>query len=222
MHQDLIACSIQANELQESYKSKLTIAEEESEKNRKAKQQRMQAQHRLEEFMRMIDQDHFQRQKRIDSLHKSIKNKELALERRVQRVRRQHDIAEAAANENKDSNELKMQENFLAQRLWSAFLKNKMEKEMQRTADIENAFQKIRAETGLSDVQEIVHKFLTREQNYSQLLTSVAENEDKIDRLRESNEQWRDELHELQIKNSGGAEIDKRSKVINRDLYDLD
>jgi hypothetical protein len=41
MHQDLIACSIQANELQESYKSKLAIAEEESEKNRKAKQQRM-------------------------------------------------------------------------------------------------------------------------------------------------------------------------------------
>ena len=29
-------------------------------------------------------------------------------------------------------------------------------------------------------------------------------------------------MHELQIKNSGGTEIDKRSKVINRDLYDLD
>jgi hypothetical protein len=33
-----------------------------------------------------------------------------------------------------------MQENYLAQRFWSAFLKNKMEKEMKRTADIEKAF----------------------------------------------------------------------------------
>lgn len=45
-----------------------------------------------------------------------------------------------------------MQENYLAQRFWSAFLKNKMEKEMKRTSDIEKAFQTIRAATGLSDV----------------------------------------------------------------------
>lgn len=88
MQNDLIAEQIRATELQESYKSKLAIAEEESEKNRKAKQQRMQAHNRLEEFMRMIDQDHFTRQKRIGSLSKSIKNKELALERRIERHNR--------------------------------------------------------------------------------------------------------------------------------------
>lgn len=31
----------------------------------------------------------------------------------MDRVRRQQEIAESAANENKDSNELKMQENFM-------------------------------------------------------------------------------------------------------------
>lgn len=138
--------------------------------------------------MRLIDQDHFQRQKRIASLSKSIKNKEEALTRRVARVSRQKQIADQAANENKDSNELRMNENFLAQKLWSAFLKTKMEKEMNRTFPIENAFQKIRAATGFSDVQDIVQKFLTREQTYSQLLMAVSENEEKIDRLRRENE----------------------------------
>lgn len=99
----------------------------------------------------------------------------------MDRVRRQQEIAESAANENKDTNELKMQENFLVQKLWSGFLKRKMEKEMKRTCEIEDAFQKIRASTGLSDVQEIVHKFLTREQTYSQLLMAVSDNERKID-----------------------------------------
>lgn len=222
MRQDLIAEQIRAQELQESYKSKFAIAEEECEKNRLAKQERQKAQDRLKDYLKHIDQDHFTRQKRVDSLQKSIRNKELALQRRIQRIKRQNSIAEKAANENKDSNELKMQENYLAQRFWSAFLKNKMEKEMKRTADIEKAFQTIRAATGLSDVQDIVNRFLTREQTYSQLLAQVADNEDKIDRLRSANEQWRNELHDLQIKNSGGTEIEKRSRAQNPDLYQLD
>lgn len=40
----------------------------------------------------------------------------------------------------------------MVQRLWSSFLKRKMEKEMKRTQEIEDAFQKIRAATGFSDV----------------------------------------------------------------------
>jgi hypothetical protein len=66
----------------------------------------------------------------MGALDKSIQNKKSALKRRIGRMQRQQMIAEQAANEKKDSNELKMQENFLAQKFWSAFLKTKMEKEM--------------------------------------------------------------------------------------------
>ena len=83
------------------------------------------------------------------------------------RVQRQQEIAEMAANENKDQNEIKMQEQFLVQRLFSAFLKKKMEKEMNKHYYVEDAFQKIRTATGFSDVNEIVHRFLTREVTYS-------------------------------------------------------
>jgi len=75
----------------------------------------------------------------------------------MDRVKRQSEIAEAAANENKDSNEIKMRENFHVQKIWSQFLKRKMEKEMKGSAVIENAFQRIRTATGQTDVQEIVH-----------------------------------------------------------------
>lgn len=93
---------------------------------------------------------------------------------------------------------------------------------MKRTLEIENAFQKIRAQTGLSDVQDIVNRFLTREQTYSQLLNQVADNEDKIDRLRADNDKWRSKLQELQIKNSGGVDLVKRTKNINPELHELD
>ncbi len=43
MKSDLIAIQIKFNETQESYKNKQQIYQEESDKNRQAKQQRMQA-----------------------------------------------------------------------------------------------------------------------------------------------------------------------------------
>jgi len=45
---------------------------------------------------------------------KSLDNKKAALERRIKRNARQQQIRDQAANDNKDSNELKMNENFLA------------------------------------------------------------------------------------------------------------
>ena len=102
--------------------------------------------------MRLIDQVHFQRKNRLASVLKSLDNKKAALERRIKRAARQQEIKDQAANDNKDSNELKMNENLLVQKFWSTFLKNKMAKEMARTQEIENAFTKIRAVTGFCDV----------------------------------------------------------------------
>ena len=70
---------------------------------------------------------------------------------------------------------------------------------MQKSYVIEEAFQKIQASTGVGDVQEIVHKFVTREITYAQLLTAVNENEKKLDYLRRENDHDRDELKQLQI-----------------------
>ena len=62
------------------------------------------------------------------------------MKRRKERVRRQQEIADMAANENKDQNEIKMLHEFLIQRLFSSFLKKKMEKEMNRHMAVEEAF----------------------------------------------------------------------------------
>ena len=51
----------------------------------------------------------------------------------MDRVRRQSEIAEAAANENKDSNEIKLRENYMAQKMWSQYFKRKMDNEMKKS-----------------------------------------------------------------------------------------
>jgi len=74
-----------------------------------------------------------------------------------------------------------------------------MEKEMRKSAQIDEAFKAIKTETGISDVQEMVKKFLTREQTYSMLLSNVSESEAKIDALKKDNEHLRSRLHDLNI-----------------------
>lgn len=55
MKKDLIAIKIEAHELHESFKQKEGIMNEESEKSRKTKEQRMQAKLRLDNLMKQID-----------------------------------------------------------------------------------------------------------------------------------------------------------------------
>lgn len=84
---------------------------------------KLQSKFKLDNLLTNVDVEQSKIQERIKSLQISIKNKEDAVQRRMERVKRQQDIADAAANENKDSDELKIRENFMAQKLWAVFLK---------------------------------------------------------------------------------------------------
>lgn len=65
---------------------------------------------------------------------------------------------------------------------------------MKHYSQTEQAFQKMRACAGNSDVKEMVMKFLTREQTYTQLLQSVSDNEKKYEILKQENEEKRSNL----------------------------
>ena len=147
------------------------------------------------------------------------------MQRRIERQKRNQDIAEAAANENKDSSELKMRESLYIQRLWNAFMRKKMEKEMKESSVIDDAFKAIKTATGVTDVQEMVRKFLTREQTYSQLLMNVSESERSIDKLKKDNEELRGRLHELKIdageNGSGNGMMDEEIIELNQTLANV-
>ena len=67
-----------------------------------------------------------------------------------------------------------MRQTLLVNRLWSAFYKKRMSREMSNYRHIEQSFQEIRAKTNNSDVREIVAKFMTKEQTYSALILAVG------------------------------------------------
>ena len=199
MKKDFIASKLITSSNEQAMKNKQQILELEHQKQRKIKEERLQSRTIFFNLMKNIEKEQRNRQEIIHELQTCITLKEASIQKRIERQRRNQEIAEAAANENKDSSELKMRENLLIQKLWNVFLRKKMTAEMEASSSIDDAFKAIKTETGVTDVQEMVKKFLTREQTYSQLLVNVNSAETKIEQLKVDNDSLRSKLLELKI-----------------------
>ena len=88
MKKDLISLQLYSNDLMESLRSKRTIMTDELNKQRKSKENKLQSKYKLDNLMKNIDHEQKKRQERILSLQTSIRNKEEALQKRMDRVRR--------------------------------------------------------------------------------------------------------------------------------------
>jgi chromosome segregation ATPase len=148
--------------------------------------------------MKNIEKEQRDRQERILELNKCITNKEASVNRRIERQRKNQEIAETAASENKDSSELKDRQKLMINKLWNTFMRKKMEKEMRSSQTIDEAFKTIKTATSITDVDALVKRFLQRETTYTQLLNTVNQSDSKIEKLKEQNDHLSSRLHELQ------------------------
>ena len=133
LERDYIGSKLQASDLEGSIKSKSGIWSEENQKSRKTKEERLQTKAIFDSLMQNIEREQKDRQDRIIELQASIKNKEESVRRRIERQRRNAEIAEAAANENKDSSELILREELYINKLWNTFMRKKMDREMKKS-----------------------------------------------------------------------------------------
>lgn len=198
MKKDFIASKIKCTELDESLKSKRQLLDLEQSKQRKTKEERLQSKAIFDNLMKNIEKEQRDRQERILELNKCITNKEASVNRRIERQRKNQEIAETAASENKDSSELKWRQKLMINKLWNTFMRKKMEKEMRNSQAIDEAFKQIKTATSITDVDALVKRFLQRETTYSQLLNTVNESDSKIEKLKRVNEELCNRLHELQ------------------------
>jgi len=81
------------------------------------------------------------------------------------------------------------------QKIWSSFYKKRMDREMREHRDIEQAFLRMRACAGNSDVREMVTKFLSREQTYASLIKNVGNLESRYETLQAETAAKNEKLH---------------------------
>merc|ERR1712224_1043985 len=75
----------------------------------------------------------------------------------------------------------------------------------------EEAFRRIKEATGVSDVNEVIQKFLTQEDTQNNLMNLSKENQNKIDQLTEERRKLRAQVEDLKF--SGGGNIGRKQVV---------
>ena len=77
--------------------------------------------------------------------------------------------------------------------------------EQSRITSFEEAFQKIKEATGVSDVNQVIQKFMTQEDTNNNLKQLTKEAQSRIDTLNEEKEAARAKLEELKYSGAGGS-----------------
>lgn len=216
MKQEKLALDIKSNTLQGVLKESKDFLESETEKFRKIRENQYSSKQFVQSIKQAIAIDKKKKQERILQLEKSMKDQqELAL-RREERKKRQFEISEAAANDDKDSQEAKIREVYLLNKLWAKFTERRLKAEVRKGTEIEQAFIKIKQSTGLSDYSEIVEKFLCQEQNFENVKNAVQDAEKKLEILKIYNGQAREKLAQVELTENGS------SRKLYTDIEDIE
>merc|ERR1719263_2529337 len=85
------------------------------------------------------------------------------------------------------------------------------QEEKLKIADYEEAFHRIKEATGVSDVNEVIQKFLTQEDTHKNLTSLTRENQSRIDQLMEERRKLRLQVEELKF--SSGGNVGRRQVI---------
>ena len=107
MKQDFLSLKIQSATNDKALKNKVSVLEMESFKHRIVKQQRLQSKDTVERLMKNIEKEHTETNDILAEIAKCLKDKEESVQKRMERIKKNQEIAEQAANDSKDQSEIK-------------------------------------------------------------------------------------------------------------------
>merc|ERR550537_1654927 len=115
----------------------------------------------------------------------TLHTKRNAIQRRADFERWRHEVALEAANEAFQGSAGRLRKLYAVEKLAGNCLQKITFDQVEKSQATEDGFQKIREVTGLTDVMDIVHKFLNRDVEHEQLKSSVKEAEARLESLRQ-------------------------------------
>ena len=187
IEKDIIALKAKSNILQTSFEYKSKIDNSEEVLKRKKREEALQAKKGLKKLLNKFESVQKQRRKNINDLTYIIKENELAEKEKLQQQRKRLEIAEYSSNNNPDKDEKKFRHTLLINRLYGQILRMRMKNEMKKSINFEKAVCDLKNTTGISDIQEILKNFLTKENKYFLNQINLTQNEKKLQNLQKEN-----------------------------------
>merc|ERR1719274_401953 len=148
------------------------------------------------------------------------------IKRRSDFAKWREEVSREAANEAFNASAGRLKKLWAVEKLGGNCLQKIIFEQVEKSQATEDGFQKIREVTGLTDVMDIVHKFMNRDVEHEQLKTAVKEAETKLEALREEFERFKRETDGITFDNESGVtrkiyqEVEDCEAHLNKCLHD--
>ena len=131
----------------------------------------------LEDFIEKETKD---KQERLVVIESDVKKKQESTQKREERFKRQLEIAESAANEDREMRATQMREGVMMHQFWYLYMKKRLDFDMEKLSPIEKAFETVRKKSNVNNASEMVIKFLSIEIEYNELRRIVGDSNQNI------------------------------------------
>jgi hypothetical protein len=142
----------------------------------------------------------------LEILSEDIKTREKIHELRRTRIKKYEEIAETAANEERDLKNNNKREAVQINSFWANFLKSKLEFYKRKYQKIVSAYERIQNVTMVSGIEEVVSRFLIKEQNFSELMGILSHNKEKCLKMIKKNDLIEGKIDDLLLSQKGGLD----------------
>merc|ERR1719321_1152596 len=199
LKQELVQMEAHLTRKQSEHEDKLAQA-------RLAKQHQAQAAQELELTEQDGEHERSVREGAMRAMMGTLHTKRNAIQRRADFERWRHEVALEAANEAFQSSAGRLRKLYAVEKLAGNCLQKIIFEQVEKSQATEDGFQKIREVTGLTDVMDIVHKFLNRDVEHEQLKSAVAEAESKLESLLADFEQYKRQTEGIVPQDTAGSQ----------------
>merc|ERR1719482_501055 len=195
-------------------------------KKRSLQQAEVASQEHLEIQRQELDGERELRVIALERIKSRVEAKNASIKRRADFERWRHVVALEAANEAFNASAGRLRTMWALEKLSGNCLQKVIFEQVEHSQATEDGFQKIREVTGLTDVMDIVHKFLNRDVEHEQLKNAVAEAESKLESLREEYQHFKRETEGITFDNESGLsrkiyqEVEDCEAHLNKCLHD--
>jgi len=164
------------------------------------------AQAELHRFEQGVMEERNQRDKEVQEKKALVQQRvemNQRLEQRERMMKKQQDLDRAGERQLKDSSAAADES--------AGAPDGSAQEEKTKLSDYEEAFHRIKESTGVSDVNEVIQKFLTQEDTHKNLNSLTRENQARIDQLSEERRKIRLQVEELKF--SSGGNVGRRQVI---------
>ena len=149
-----------------------------------ARQERAAAESVAAKLHKKLESGRVKRAARLQRFDDTMVEQEEKRKQMELREQRRIEIAKLAQGDLNEEGEDRLKQLFLVRKIYSNMLLTKLQAQRRQTDKLEDAFQRIRSATGLTDVDAIVEKFMNRDQTNEELEQQMKDARARIEDLR--------------------------------------